>query len=106
MQFTVTEVRGLYMTRRYLIFSLACSLLVSGAIAQEMPGPTDRAIKYSPYPDQNFPNQVFFGDTPADSPVHRLATGGSVISSNNLGSGSAPACTTGSCCPGGVCGLN
>jgi hypothetical protein len=63
MQFTVTEVRGLYMTRRYLIFSLACSLLVSGAIAQDTPGPTDRAIKYSPYPDQNFPNQVFFGDT-------------------------------------------
>ena len=46
------------------------------------------------------------GDTPADSPVHRLATVGSVISSNNLGSGSAPACTTGSCCPGGICGLN
>lgn len=45
------------------------------------------------------------GDTPADSPVHRLATGGNIISSNNLGSGSAPACTTGSC-PGGVCGLN
>jgi len=47
------------------------------------------------------------GDTPADSPVHRLATGGNIISSNNLGSGSAPACTTtGSCCPGGACGLN
>ena len=46
------------------------------------------------------------GDTPADSPVQRLVTGGSVISSNNLGSGSAPACTTGSCCPGGVCDLN
>ena len=47
------------------------------------------------------------GDTPADSPVHRLATGGNVISSNNLGSGpAAPACATGSCCPGGVCDLN
>ena len=49
---------------------------------------------------------VASGDTPVDSPVHRLATGGNVISSNNLGSGPAPACTTGSCCPGGVCGLN
>ncbi len=46
------------------------------------------------------------GDTPADSPVHRLATGGNVISSNRLGSGNAPACATGSCCAGGMCGLN
>ncbi len=46
------------------------------------------------------------GDTPADAPVHRLATGGNVISSHNLGSGSAPACSTGSCCAGGMCGLN
>jgi hypothetical protein len=48
------------------------------------------------------------GDTPADSPVHRLATGGNVISSRSLGSGSAPApaCGTGACCPGGMCGLD
>jgi hypothetical protein len=46
------------------------------------------------------------GDTPVDSPVQRLATGGNVISSNNLGSGSVPACNTGGCCPGGACGLN
>lgn len=45
------------------------------------------------------------GDTPADAPVHRLATGGSVISSNSLGSGAAPCCPTGSCCSGGFCGL-
>jgi hypothetical protein len=44
------------------------------------------------------------GDTPLESPVHRLATGGNVISSSNLGSG--PACGTGACCPTGVCGLN
>jgi hypothetical protein len=44
-------------------------------------------------------------DTPTDAPVHRLATGGNVISSSNLGSGSAPACSTGACCPGGMCGL-
>ncbi len=46
------------------------------------------------------------GSTPADSPIRRLATGGNVISSNSLGSGAAPACNTGSCCPGGFCGLN
>ena len=51
------------MIRRYLISTLTCSLLASGAIAQEMPGPIDRTVTYSPYPDQNFPNQVFFGDT-------------------------------------------
>jgi hypothetical protein len=44
--------------------------------------------------------------TPVDAPVHRLATGGNVISSNSLGSGAAPACSTGACCPGGMCGLN
>lgn len=43
--------------------------------------------------------------TPLDAPVHRLATGGNVISSNNLGSGQAPACGTGACCPSGMCGL-
>jgi hypothetical protein len=47
------------------------------------------------------------GDTPADSPVHRLATGGNVISSTSRGSGAAPApsCASGACCPGGFCGL-
>jgi hypothetical protein len=46
------------------------------------------------------------GETPADSPVHRLATGGNIISSNSLGSGTAPSCSTGSCCPNGFCGIN
>lgn len=45
------------------------------------------------------------GDTPPESPVERLATGGNIISSSNLGSGSAPACPSGGCCPGGSCGL-
>jgi len=43
--------------------------------------------------------------TAVDTPVHRLATGGNVISSNSLGSGTAPSCGTGACCPGGMCGL-
>ncbi|MCW8963462.1 MAG: zinc ribbon domain-containing protein [Gammaproteobacteria bacterium] len=48
------------------------------------------------------------GETSLDSPVHRLATGGNVISSNSMGSGvaPAPACNTGSCCAGGMCGLD
>ncbi len=44
------------------------------------------------------------GDTPADTPVQRMANGGNLVTS--LGSGSAPACGTGACCPTGVCGLN
>lgn len=46
--------------------------------------------------------------TPIDAPVHRLATGGNLVSSTNLGSGTtpAPACSTGACCPTSMCGLN
>ena len=46
------------------------------------------------------------GDTPADTPVQRMANGGNLISSSNLGSGSAPACDTGRCCAGGTCSLH
>jgi hypothetical protein len=45
------------------------------------------------------------GDTAANAPVRRLATGGQVVKSGNLGD-SAPACNSGSCCSGGMCGLN
>ena len=43
------------------------------------------------------------GDTPADAPVQRLATGGQVVKSSSLGD-SAPPCASGGCA-GGVCGL-
>ena len=46
------------------------------------------------------------GDTPADFPVKRLATGGNLVASSNIGSGTEPACSTGAGCPGGMCGLN
>lgn len=48
------------------------------------------------------------GDTPAEAPVHRLATGGNIISSTSRGSGAAPmpACANSNCCQGGMCGLN
>lgn len=45
------------------------------------------------------------GDTPADSPVMRMATGGNVITSSGSGAEPAPMCNTGGCCPGGMCGL-
>ncbi len=45
------------------------------------------------------------GDTPSDSPVERLITGGNVISSSALSNPEAPACGAGGC-GGGMCGLN
>lgn len=45
------------------------------------------------------------GDTPTQAPVERLATGGNIVSGSARGSGEAPACATGSCCPGGFCGM-
>ena len=41
---------------------LACVLSV-GALAQDVPGPPDHKIKYSPYPEETFPDRVFYGDT-------------------------------------------
>ncbi|HYN77422.1 MAG TPA: zinc ribbon domain-containing protein [Lamprocystis sp. (in: g-proteobacteria)] len=48
------------------------------------------------------------GETAAEAPVHRLATGGNIIASTSRGSGTAPLppCASGSCCQGGQCGLN
>jgi len=48
---------------------------------------------------------IELGNTPPESPVARLATGGNVISSSSRGSGVAPPCVGGGC-PGGVCGLD
>ncbi|GAB6039537.1 FmdB family zinc ribbon protein [Endothiovibrio diazotrophicus] len=45
------------------------------------------------------------GDTPADSPVQRLATGGNVVQASSLGGGNLPPCSSGSCCPSGGCGI-
>ncbi|MCB1859815.1 MAG: zinc ribbon domain-containing protein [Gammaproteobacteria bacterium] len=46
------------------------------------------------------------GDTPCDAPVRRLITGGAIIGSTGSGAAEPPCATTGSCCPGGMCGLN
>lgn len=45
------------------------------------------------------------GNSPVDSPVTKLATGGQVVKSNNLGE-SSPPCSSGPCCGGGMCGLD
>ncbi len=45
------------------------------------------------------------GSTASDSPVKRLATGGNVVTSSNLGGGDLPPCATGGGCPGGSCGI-
>jgi hypothetical protein len=47
---------------RAIILTTLAMLAVS-IYAQDTPGPSARTIEYSPYPGQNFPNQVFFGDT-------------------------------------------
>lgn len=44
------------------------------------------------------------GDTPLDSPVTRMATGGNVITSGSTGGDVVPPCATGGCA-GGMCGL-
>ncbi len=44
------------------------------------------------------------GDTPTETSVRRLISGGALISSSSL-SNPEPACSAGSCCPGGVCGI-
>lgn len=47
------------------------------------------------------------GDTPLDSPVERLATGGQVVNSRALKNPEAPPCASGGpCCGGGnLCGI-
>ncbi|MDH5445416.1 MAG: zinc ribbon domain-containing protein [Gammaproteobacteria bacterium] len=47
---------------------------------------------------------IVTGDTPVDSPVRKLATGGNVVKSSSAGSGDLPPCASGGC-NGGMCGL-
>lgn len=44
------------------------------------------------------------GDTPLDAPVKKLITAAAVVDRATL-SNPEPACPSGGCCPGGVCGL-
>jgi len=45
------------------IFSLGLIVQGSGLLAQDVPPVALGTAKYSPYPAQDFPNQVLFGDT-------------------------------------------
>ena len=46
------------------IFSLCLTLVMAGqVVAQDVPPPSEKKVKYSPYPEQTFPNRVYFGDT-------------------------------------------
>ena len=44
------------------------------------------------------------GNTPDDSPVRKLATGGQIVKSGSRGNSDLPPCATGGC-NGGMCGL-
>ena len=48
---------------RYLMTAGVAVLASHELRAQDIPGPTDKKIDYSPYPAKNFPNRVYFGDT-------------------------------------------
>jgi hypothetical protein len=46
------------------IISIAVAVLLGvTAYAQDAPPPSDKKVNYSPYPEQNFPSNVYFGDT-------------------------------------------
>ena len=47
---------------------------------------------------------IELGDTPAQTPVNKLISGGAVISHSSL-TNPEPACSTGTCCPTNACGL-
>lgn len=87
---------------KLFMFLLAALAVVSGtALAQQCcPAPTGVEVEYLPFPQQNYPNNVFFGDThlhtswstdagmvgnirgPEDA--YRLARGGVITSSGGL----------------------
>jgi hypothetical protein len=46
-----------------VIGAMGCLVLPAMAQAQDIPPPTEKDILYSPYPAEEFPNNVFFGDT-------------------------------------------
>ena len=51
------------MCERIAVSLLLAFSLNAPVLAQDVPGPTEKQVKYSPYPQQDFPNRVFFGDT-------------------------------------------
>ena len=56
-------VRSEHVHTTCFVSTLSALALCAGALAQDAPPPSDKKVNYSPYPQQNFPNRVFFGDT-------------------------------------------
>ena len=48
---------------KLVVSTLVAFALAAGALAQDAPRPSGKTVKYSPYPGQDYPNRVFFGDT-------------------------------------------
>jgi len=48
---------------KQIIFLVAVMAQGSPISAQDVPPPGNKVVKYSPFPEQDFPNNVFFGDT-------------------------------------------
>lgn len=57
------RIRALF--RPSLLLGTMLVLVVPGGhvFGQDAPPPTDKEIQYSPYPQRDFPNNVYFGDT-------------------------------------------
>ena len=88
------------MILKHTIVLALATALAAPAFAQDAPPPGSKKIKYSPYPEKSFPNNVYFGDThlhtsystdagmvgnirgPEDA--YRLARGGVITSSFGL----------------------
>jgi hypothetical protein len=86
--------------RPLISLTTAVAAATAAVIAQDIHTMPKPGVKYSPYPDEDFPNQVFYGDThlhtgystdagmvgctlgPEDA--YRFARGESVISSHGL----------------------
>lgn len=53
------------MKKLFLILAIVSFVGYStnASFAQDAPPPSKKKVKYSPYPDKTFPNQVYFGDT-------------------------------------------
>lgn len=50
----------------FLVVTIFLGVLMCAIVpvhSQDIPGPSEKKVEYSPYPEQDFPNQVFFGDT-------------------------------------------
>lgn len=45
------------------------------------------------------------GETPLEAPVKKLITGAAVVNRTALSNPEQPACASGGCCQGGICGL-